>query len=109
MVLAGIAGYLLTFRAARAGIRCDEHGVVIMNPVRTANIPWGQLDGFSVGAHGPWPRIGIAHLDDGATIAIWGIQGPNPWFVAGPGAAERMIDQLNTHLQHAKSHTPART
>jgi hypothetical protein len=109
MVLAGIAGYVLTFRAARAGIRVDERGVVIMNLTRTATIPWAQLEAFSIGAHGAWPRIGIAHLHGGSTVAIWGIQGPNPWVLSRPGRAERMIDELNNRLRVATAATVTRT
>jgi hypothetical protein len=99
---AGAAGYALTFRAARAGIRVDERGVAIMNLTRTTTIPWAQLEAFSVGAHGAWPRIGIAHLHDGRTIAIWGIQGPNPWVWSRRGRAERMIGELNNHLRQQR-------
>jgi hypothetical protein len=52
MGFAGVLGYLLTFRAARAGICLHEHGVVIMNLLRSTTIAWTELEQFSVGAHG---------------------------------------------------------
>lgn len=97
MVSAGLA-FLLTYRAVRAGISVDACGVVIMNVTRRIEVPWTNLERFSIGTHGIWSRVGIAHLRDGSTVMIWGIQGPNP--VARPKnrSAERLIETLNSRL-----------
>jgi hypothetical protein len=102
MTLVGVLGYLGTWRAVRAGVRADEHGVVIMNPLRSTTVPWAEVERFSVGAHGLWPRVGIVHLRDGSTVAIWGIQGPNPVVRPKNRSAERLIVSLNHRLEAAR-------
>jgi hypothetical protein len=102
MALGGVSGCWLTFRAVRAGVRTNERGVVIMTPSlgRDTTITWEELERFSIGEKSFWPRVGIAHLRDGSTVAIWGIQGPNPAIRPKNRSAERLIEALNAELRN---------
>jgi hypothetical protein len=95
MLVVAALGFFGTYRCARAGARVDDRGVTIVNPTRAVEIGWPDIDRFSVGAYGPWPRIGVAHLRDGSRVVIWGIQGPNPTTRGKNRSAENLIGQLN--------------
>jgi len=102
LLLMAVLGFVGTHRGARAGARVDARGVTIVNPRRSVTIQWSMLEGFSVGAKGLWPRVGIAHLRDGSSVTIWGIQGPNPRTRPENRSAEKLIDALNAHLGSTK-------
>ena len=95
MLVVAALGFLGTYRCARAGARVDDRGVTIVNPRRTVELEWSDIDRFSVGTHGPWSRVGIVHLSDGSCVVIWGIQGPNPATRGKNRSAENLVSQLN--------------
>jgi hypothetical protein len=108
MVTLGISGYFLTDRAVR-GIRVSDSGVVIMNPTRSTEVAWADLERFSIGSRGMYSRTGIAHLRDGSSVAMWGVQGPNPLTRPGESSAERQVDALNARLRDVTADRSGRT
>jgi hypothetical protein len=98
-------GLFLVLRCARAGVHTRDDGVSIVNPRRTINLQWSDIQRFVVGPKGFFPRIAIAELRDSRKIGIFGIQGPNPATRPGDGSAESLVDSLNERLdrEHARS------
>ena len=107
--LFGLAGLVVIYRAALGGVRVDDDGIVIVNPFRTARVAWADLERFAMSIGGSGGQLGMAHLRDGSTIPILGIQGPrNPSF-PNSRSTQRLIDALNARLQNATRQALCRT
>jgi hypothetical protein len=65
-------------RCSLAGVRVEETGLRIRNPLRTHRVQWGEIVGIKVGSKGIWPRVALVELVGGRSVHIWGLQGPNP-------------------------------
>jgi len=52
---------------------------------------WEDIDHFTLGRHRLFRRVGIAHLDTGRRVPLWGIQGPNAATRRDGVGAERLI------------------
>lgn len=99
MLTLALLGLLCTWRVTRAGVRTDEHGILVVNPIRTQQFPWAAVERFSVGTHGMSARKGIVHLCDGSTVGMWAVQGPGtPEGRPEDRTAEGEIEQLNALL-----------
>jgi hypothetical protein len=105
-----VAGCLLagamgtgTIRAARAGAVVTEVGVIIRNPTKTVELPWSNVEGFSLGESGIYSTVGIVHTTDGGPLRIWGIQGRKR---GRDASAERLVTALNDSLSAARKREP---
>jgi hypothetical protein len=90
-------------RALAVGVRVEATEVVIRGMLRTRRIPWSELDGFSFGATGLFPAVGIARLTNGKQLAITAISTGR---VARPQArarAEAVVAELNKLLAERRS------
>jgi hypothetical protein len=90
-------------RLARAGVRIGSDGAHVMNIRRTIQVPWDEIERFSVGPHGLSPKSAFVELRGGERIAIWGIQAPNVVTRPKSRSAERLVEALNEELAQHRS------
>lgn len=106
IALIGAPVLLFLYRAAVSGVWAQDAGVWIVNVVGTRLIRWQDIERFSVGPLGLFPKTGIVELHDGTRFGIWSIQGPNPATRPRNTSAEKIIEALNRELAR-RTQTPA--
>ncbi|HMS61259.1 MAG TPA: PH domain-containing protein [Solirubrobacteraceae bacterium] len=92
-----LPGWVLAWMVVRAGwtgVQVNDHGVRIRNQLRTRDIPWAEIERFSVGTAGIFPAVGLVHLTDGSTVPIFGIQPRNVVFFPNDDSALDLVAQL---------------
>ena len=100
LLLAGLTFSFFVLRLARSGVYVRGDRLRIVNPLRSLNVPLAEVTHFSIGRHGVFPLVGLAHLEDGTKIGMWGIQAPNPLLRSRNRSAQRIIDELNGLLSN---------
>src|SRR5262245_5335049 len=68
VLLAVIAGL---YRLAGMRVRADEHGLTVVNLVRTSRLEWAQVLKVNLRPGDPWVQLDI---DDGTTLSVMAIQ-----------------------------------
>ena len=86
-------------RSALSCVRTSSTGLTVINPFRTRRIAWRDIDRFSLGRSGIYPRIGQAHLNDQRVVRLWAIQGVDPTTRHKNRKAEALITELNETLK----------
>ena len=69
LVLAAVVGGL--YRLAGMRVRADEHGLTVVNLVRTRRLEWAQVLKVNLRPGDPWVQLDI---DDGTTVSVMAIQ-----------------------------------
>ena len=87
-----------SLRAAISGAYSSPQGVRIRNPVRTIDIPWGDIDHFRVATTGAFAPVGEAVRKDGSIVRIFGIQASGRSDRARSKQAAEPIEALNAEL-----------
>src|SRR4051794_1698597 len=59
------------YRLARMRVRADEHGLTVVNLVRTRRLEWAQVLKVNLRAGDPWVQLDV---DDGTTVSVMAIQ-----------------------------------
>lgn len=95
VILPGWAYAWAIVRAGWMGIQVNDDGVRIRNLFRTRDIPWTEIERFSVGKTQILPAAGLAHLNDGSSVPISGIQPRNILFFPNDTSALDLVAQLN--------------
>ncbi len=85
----------LTVRAVLAGVRVERDRIVIRGLLETTSVPWTQLEGFSFGALGSFPAVGIARLRDGRELAMTAISTGRAGSPQARIEAEAVVAELN--------------
>ena len=98
-----IVAWFGVFRLAMSGVFLEEEEIRVVNPFRTRRFPRTEVEGFSLGRWGPFPKIGFACLRDGERVPLFAIEGPNPFTRPRNRSAERLIESLNEALREATS------
>ncbi len=106
LVVVALAAFTF-LRLARAGAFVDDRGVRIVNPLRTVRLPWEELAGFSLRAHGGFPALGFAERRDGSRVGIWGIQARSS-SPAARRAPEAAIAALEARLEQERARRTGR-
>ena len=57
---------------ARCRVEADEHGLTVVNAIRTHRYDWAEVLGVSMAEGEPWPTLDLA---DGSSVGAMGIQG----------------------------------
>jgi hypothetical protein len=89
---------ILSWRGALAAVYTEQHGVRIVNPLRTELVNWSEIERFALGRYGPWPHVGLIELRNGSRRHIFGIQAPNPLTRRKNRGAQVLVEQLNQEL-----------
>lgn len=97
VVLVGVLSAFCLLRLARAGVYADEHGIRVLNPLRTVKVPWEHVLRFTLRPHRGFPAVAFAELIDGREIQIWGIQSRSQT-VAAKRIPQEEVDRLNERL-----------
>jgi hypothetical protein len=97
-----IAGWILLWRAVRAGVVANASGVTIRNIWRSRFLRWSEIARFSVASYGG-RTAGCVQLRDGTSVRVWGIQGQNTALFPNSRWAERPIERLNELLHDAQA------
>jgi hypothetical protein len=92
----------LGLRMARLGVRIEDDGIRVRNPLSTLSIPWRAVRGFTL-ARSVIGEFGIAELHNGRNIRLWGIQPANRMTSRRDRRAELAIGTLNVELQAARA------
>ncbi len=66
LIVAGILHIL-----GRSRVTADEHGLTVVNGLRTHDLEWAEVLGVSMNSGAPWPVLDLA---DGSTVQVMGIQ-----------------------------------
>ncbi len=66
VIIAGILHML-----ARSRVTADDHGLTVVNGLRTHEFEWAEILSVSMGDGAPWPTFDLA---DGSTTVAMGIQ-----------------------------------
>lgn len=90
---------ILGWRGSRAAIYAEEHGVRVVNPLKSELVSWSEIESFTLGRYGPWPHVGLIQLKNGSRRHIFGIQAPNPLTRPKNRSAQNLIKQLNQELE----------
>lgn len=98
VVVPGWAFALAATRASTMGVRVSAEGIRVRNLLRTRDVGWDEIAGFSMGRTTLLPVVGMLELVDGSSIPISGIQPRNILFFPGDRAAHQLVEQLNTEL-----------
>ena len=89
---------LLVVRALLWSVRTDIEGVRIRGMLRTHRLRWAEIDRFSLGRHGLFPVVGIAHRKHGRPLAMSAIEVPKMASDRGRDNTEAIIAELNRLL-----------
>jgi Bacterial PH domain len=89
---------ILSWRGANAAVYAEQHGVRVVNPLRTELVNWSEIERFTLGRYGPWPHVGLIELRNGSRRHIFGIQAPNPLTRPKNRGAQILVEQLNQEL-----------
>jgi hypothetical protein len=71
LVLVGLAVAGVLHMLARSRVTADDHGLTVVNGLRTHEFEWAEILGVSMAEGAPWPTLDLA---DGSTIGAMGIQ-----------------------------------
>jgi hypothetical protein len=85
-------------RLALMGVRPNQSGVTVRNPLKTYEVPWADIHAFRVGSYRLLRRVALMDLLSGATIPIIGIAGAPPATRPNNQTAEILVDELNELL-----------
>ncbi|WP_106398468.1 PH domain-containing protein [Actinocorallia populi] len=72
IVLFGALVAAILAMVARSRVTADEHGLTVVNPLRTHRYAWAEVVGLSYEPGAPWPYLDLA---DGTSKGVVGIQG----------------------------------
>jgi hypothetical protein len=56
----------------RCRVEADEHGLTVVNAIRTHRYDWAEVLGVTMAEGEPWPTLDLA---DGSSVGAMGIQG----------------------------------
>jgi hypothetical protein len=87
------------------GVRPNESGVTVRNPLKTYEVPWADIHAFRVGSYRLLRRVALMDLLGGTTIPIIGIAGPPPATRPNNQTAEILVDELNKLLGDSRERT----
>ena len=59
------------YRLAAMRVRADDHGLTVVNLVRTRRLEWAQVLHVSLRPGDPWVQLDV---DDGTTVSVMAIQ-----------------------------------
>lgn len=87
------------YRLARIRLHVDEHGLTIVNLVRSRRLEWAQVLNVNLRPGDPWVQL---DLDDGTTLPVMAIQ-------SADGRRARKAAQELALLVAARTRTPRNT
>lgn len=106
-VVLGVLHVTASVRGATGGVRVDEHGIRIRNPLQTFRLEWGDIEGFHLGETRWNPCVGVVELKSGDRLTIAGIQGVKTSFRVATADAEAAVEELRRELDAARARRSA--
>ena len=100
---AGVVGFVVCLRGAACAIDVQSEGIRVVNPLRTRDVPWTDIQEFALGPWGILPRNCVIRLfRDGSAQGVWAISARNPNLFTHDSAAEGLVAGLNERLHRQR-------
>jgi len=91
-------GWFLVGRVALAGVRLRGDGVFVRGPFSERFLRWDEIESFSISRWTVFSKLGVARLNDGSRVPLFGIQAIESAFNPGDREAHRIVEHLNEAL-----------